>query len=333
MTEFLYDYGLFLAKTLTLVAALLALVVGIALIASRGRDLSREKLEIHKINDKYRQMSHTLNEKVLPEKVWKNRLKEEKKSLKKREDEERKRLFVVDFDGDIKASAVTSLREEITAILTVARPEDEVVVRLESGGGMVHAYGLAASQLKRVREAGIPLTVAVDKIAASGGYMMACVADRILAAPFAVVGSIGVVAQIPNFHRWLQRHDIDFELLTAGEFKRTLTLFGENTDKAREKFKEDLEQIHALFKAFISEQRPQVPIDTVATGEHWPASRALELKLVDELTTSDDYLLARSREADLFEVKYTIRKPLGARLGEFAQNAVERLLRDRGAVG
>ena len=109
------------------------------------------------------------------------------------------------------------------------------------------AYGLAASQMQRIRDKKLKLTVCVDKVAASGGYMMAVVADKIIAAPFAVLGSIGVLAQVPNFHRLLKKHDVDFEMLTAGKYKRTLTMFGENTDKGREKFQEDIEDTHVLF--------------------------------------------------------------------------------------
>ncbi len=332
MSEFFFEYGLFLTKASTLVIALLALVAGVAVIVGRGREMGREKLEIKKINEKYQLMTNTLNEQILSKDELKRVEKEEKKRDKKHKKEaqpDRKRIYVLNFDGDIKASAVESLREEITAVLTVAKPSDEVFLKLESGGGMVHAYGLAASQLNRLRDYNIPLTIAVDKVAASGGYMMACVADRIIAAPFAIIGSIGVVAQIPNFHRLLQRHDIDFEQLTAGEYKRTLTLFGENTDKGREKFQEELEDTHSLFKDFIAEHRPQVKIDQVATGEHWPATRAVRYNLVDELMTSDDYLLKHSKDADLFEITYTIHKSIGARLGWLAQNTIDRILFSR----
>jgi serine protease SohB len=212
------------------------------------------------------------------------------------------------------ASAVATLRQEVTAILTVAEPGDRVLVRLESAGGAVHAYGLAASQIARFRERKVPVTVAVDKIAASGGYMMACTAEHIIAAPFAVLGSIGVVAQLPNFHRLLEKNDIDFELFTAGEFKRTITLFGENTDKARAKFREEIEEVHVLFKDFVKQNRPVLDLAQVATGEHWYGSRALELKLVDELRTSDDYLLEASSDADLYEVTYHAKKGLWARI-------------------
>ena len=333
MSVFFAEYGLFLAKTLTIIFAIVAVVMGIILLASRGRDMGREHLDVKKLNQKFDDMADTIKLNTLDkdelkqlEKSEKKQHKIDKKRRKSGEIIPRKRIYVLNFDGDIKASPLSSLRQEITAILPVATPDDEVFLNLQSGGGLVHSYGLAASQLIRLGQKNIPLTIAVDKIAASGGYMMACVADKIIAAPFSVIGSIGVIAQIPNFHRLLKKHDIEFEQLTAGEFKRTLTMFGENTDKAREKFKEELEDTHVLFKDFIKEHRPIVDIDKIATGEHWPAKRALELKLVDELITSDDYLLEQSKNKDLYEITYTIKKSLGVRMGWFIQSTIERLL-------
>jgi serine protease SohB len=197
---------------------------------------------------------------------------------------------VVDFKGGVDAKEVNTLRDEVSMILSLASAVDTVLVRLESGGGVVHGYGLGAAQLARLKTAGIPLTVAVDKIAASGGYMMACVADEIIAAPFAIVGSIGVIGQLPNVNRWLKKHDIDYEQHTAGEFKRTLTVLGENTPEAREKFKADLAEIHHSFNAFVGSHRPHMDLTKVTTGEHWLAEKALTLGLVDALQTSDDYL-------------------------------------------
>ena len=223
---------------------------------------------------------------------------------------------MINFKGDIKASEVESLREEITSILTVVKTSDEVVLILESSGGTVHGYGLAASQLKRIRDREISLTVAVDKIAASGGYMMACVANKIIAAPFAIIGSVGVLAQLPNFHRLMKKYNIDYEQLSAGEYKRTLTLFGENDDKDREKFQEELEDTHELFKEFIKDNREQVDIDKIATGEHWYGKRALDLQLVDELITSDDYLYtaAADADADIYEIAQIRKKPVSEKL-------------------
>ena len=265
-------------------------------------------------------MAKSIKNAILHKTEIKKILKLEKKSekekakAKKAAEAESKRKFVVNFDGDIKASAVHALRQEITAILQVATPEDEVIVNLESPGGVVHGYGLAASQLHRLRENKIPLTVVIDKVAASGGYLMACVANKIVAAPFSIIGSIGVIAQVPNFHRLLKKHNVDFEQITAGEYKRTITMFGENADKGRKKFKEDIEDIHAQFKDFITQNRPLIDIDKVATGEHWLGQRAKELNLVDELMTSDDYLLNASKTAELYQITYVGKKSLSEKI-------------------
>lgn len=324
MTQFLAEYGLFLAKTLTWVVALLAIAVGlVAIFRSARGPQGADRLDVKNLNERYEQMAEILNSDLLSEEAFKRLRKQKKaeekarrKAEKSAEPPQRPRVFTLNFDGDLAAHAVDSLREEISALLQVATDKDEVLLKLESEGGMVHAYGLAASQLQRIRSRGLKLTVAIDKVAASGGYMMACVADRILAAPFAIVGSIGVVAQLPNFHRVLKKHEIDFELHTAGEFKRTLTLFGENTDAGRAKFQEELEATHVLFKSFVAGNRPVLDIDRVATGEHWYGSQALDLKLVDKLQTSDDYLLERKTDADLWELSFRRRHPLSERLAQ-----------------
>lgn len=330
--EMLTQYGLFLAETITIVIAFITIILVIASTASRNKHVSGH-IEIKKLDEKFKQYKNYINAVTLPKHLLKKNIKQEKqqhkkdkKQSKKEPDKTRKRVFILDFHGDLRASAVQSLREEISAILTAVNNDDEVLVRLESPGGLVHAYGLAASQLTRLREKGVQLTISVDKVAASGGYLMACVASRILAAPFAIVGSIGVIAQLPNFHRLLKKHDIDYELLTAGEYKRTLTIFGKNTDKARQKFLEDIEDIHILFKEFIHKYRPQMDLDQVATGEHWPAIRAIDFKLIDEIKTSDDYLFELSQDHDLFEVKYAIKKPISKRISLFAQNLLDKLV-------
>jgi len=329
MTEFFFDYGLFLAKTITIVIAIAAVVLFVVIMAGRKQSERKELLDIRKLNRKYEDIALAMNTQMLHKEGLKKFLKDEKERVKEAEKElkegaKRKRIFVVNFHGDIRASAVASLREEITAILTVAENGDEVFVRLESGGGVVHGYGLAASQLMRIREKNIPLTVSVDKVAASGGYMMACVANRILAAPFAIIGSIGVIAQLPNFNKVLKKHDIEYDQFTAGEFKRTVTMFGENTKEAKAKFREEIEDIHVLFKDFIVKNRPDVDIARVSTGESWPGTRALERNLVDELKTSDDYLLEASREADIYEIKFSSKKSLGERFGLQAHRLLDK---------
>ena len=329
--EFLADYAGFLLKLVSV-----ALVIGFLLAAlSSGKRKSQPgSLSVTKLNERYDAMKAELDNQLLDKKDLKNLAKEkkkqeklDKKALKKapKEAEEvaKKRLYVLDFDGDIKASAVETMREEITAILSVAKPQDEVVVRLESGGGVVHGYGLAASQLQRIREANIPLTVCVDKVAASGGYMMACVADKIIAAPFAILGSVGVVAQVPNVHRLLDKSLIDVELHTAGKYKRTLTMLGENTDEGREKFKQDLEDTHGLFKRFVSSQRPNLDIESIATGETWYGSEAIDNKLVDVVMTSDAYLVSHYASADVIKVTYKQPKGMAERLGLSFFSALE----------
>ena len=329
MTEFFLNYGLFLAKTATIVAAIVTVVLFIFIMANRKQAVKKEFLEVKKLNKKYDDMARVMNTGMLQKAGLKKYLKEEKERLKglhkdKKDKKQRKRIYVLNFHGDIRASAVSSLREEITAILMVATKNDEVFVRLESSGGVVHGYGLAASQLMRIRDENISLTVSVDKVAASGGYMMACVGNRIIAAPFSIIGSIGVIAQIPNFHKVLKKHDVDFDQFTAGEFKRTVTMFGENTEEAKAKFREEIEDIHMLFKDFIVQHRPDVDIVKVSTGESWPGTRALERKLVDELKTSDDYLLENSKHADIYEISYVSKKSLIEKIGFQFQRLVDK---------
>jgi len=312
--EFLFEYGLFLAKSLTVLLSFIIVFVVILGSSQRAQQISKGELEVKNVNEAVKHISQSLTRSMLnpvqqkaQEKADKKRLKQEKKNRKQQLKDDQgisARVFVLEFNGDVQASGVDALREEVSAVLSVAREEDEVIVKLESPGGVVHGYGLAASQLQRIKAKSITLTVAVDKVAASGGYMMACIADKIIAAPFALLGSIGVVAQIPNFHRFLKSKEVDVEVLTAGDYKRTLTLFGENTEKGRQKFLEELEDVHALFKEFVSENRPQVQIEQVSTGEAWYGKRALDVMLVDELMTSDEYIVDKCETCDVFSVQF-----------------------------
>ena len=326
--EFLSEYGLFLAKAVTLVVGLLVVIGTLANLSDRVKRHRKGELQVHRLNEDFEHMGYMLQGAMLNQAEQKQLAKSMKKEEKLRNKtvSDRKRVFLLDFKGDMRASAAANLREEITAVLSQAKPEDEIVVRLESAGGMVHSYGLASSQLDRIKKQGVPLTVCVDKVAASGGYMMACVADKILAAPFSILGSIGVVAQLPNFNRLLKKHDVDVELHTAGEHKRTLTMFGENTDQDREKFVDDLEDTHLLFKDFVKQHRDAVDIDSISTGEIWLGTRAKEMALIDELMTSDEYLVDLSAKADIYEVKYCHRKSLPEKMGLAAENSTDRLL-------
>jgi serine protease SohB len=302
MIDFLAEYG--------------CIVVIIVVAAAAGRKASHEGLEVENLNKKHESLAESLRNAVLSKDEQKKAAKKKKKKDKAeaKETSTRPRSFVIDFKGDLKASAVPSLREEVSAILDVATEDDEVIVRLENHGGVVHEHGLAASQLVRIRDRNIPLTVCVDKVAASGGYLMACVATKIYAAPFAILGSIGVLAQIPNFNRMLDSHGVNFEQVTAGKYKRTVTMFGENTDADRAKLKEELEEVHGLFKDAVVRYRPDLDLEKIATGEHWYGTRALELGLADEIRTSDELLSELAGERDLYSLSYKIKQPLQKRL-------------------
>jgi len=325
--EIFFNYLEFLAKVGTLVVAIIVVFGSIAAMRRRGRQ-SPGQLRVRKLNDFFFNLQQRLELSMLDKKQAKKFLKDRVKTVKleRQNQSSRPRIFVLDFDGDIKASATDSLRNEITALLSVATTHDEVLLRLQSGGGLVSSYGLAASQLVRIRQAGIPLTICIDKIAASGGYMMACIGNKIISSPFAVLGSIGVVAQLPNLHRWLNKYDIDFEVLTSGEHKRTLTVFGKNTDKGREKFQQDLDVTHQLFKDFVARYRPKLDIDKVATGEVWLGINALENQLVDELQTSDEYLMSKTKDGDLYHLQYSNRKTFQERVGLTVSATVDRFL-------
>ena len=345
MGEFFTEYGLFLAKAFTLfvIAGFLIVLFFSQLRGSlstftpgRTRDLG---LHVERLNDEYEDLQLSMQRATQSRAAWKAIAKEArkrrkaeakgkapKKGAKIAEAKPRRRVFVLDFRGDIRATQVANLRREVSAILTLATDNDEVIVRLENAGGTVHEHGLAASQLLRLREASVPLTIAVDKVAASGGYMMAACANKIIAAPFAIVGSIGVLAQIPNFHRALEQRGIDFEQVTAGKYKRTLTMFGRNTEEGRAKLKEELEEVHTLFKSMISEHRPHLDIEAVATGEYWHGTRAKERGLVDEVSASDDYLIATLADADLYHVRYRGRQRLQERALQTVRAATEEIL-------
>lgn len=341
--EVLLNYGIFLLELLTVFGVIMLVVV---MILESKKQTQQGEITIKNLTEKYKESKKNLTHFFLTETEQKAQQKAEKKAQKEKAKEEKKRLklakkakestitekiksrlFVVNFNGDVMASGVDCLRKEIDAIVALARPEyDEVLVKLESPGGVVHGYGLAASQLVRLKERNIPLTVTVDKVAASGGYMMACVADKIIAAPFAIVGSIGVVAQVPNIHRLLKKHDVDVDVMTAGEYKRTVTLMGENTKAGKKKFQQELEETHHLFKAFVTQYRAKVDMEKVATGEHWFGKQALELKLVDEISTSDDVILNQIEEKEVIEVKFTQKKNVLKRFGIELEQSAERLI-------
>ncbi len=330
--NFLSQYGLFLAEALTVAVVIFLVVARLFAMGSRRRHGEPDHLEVRRLDRRLRHLARTIQQRTMSAKEFKalDKADAEKDKAERKGGESKgakpaphSRVFVLDFHGDLRASQVASLRQEITAIVAAAGENDQVLLRLESPGGAVHGYGLAAAQLQRLRQRGLKLTVAVDKVAASGGYMMAAVADRIVAAPFAVMGSIGVVMQLPNFNRLLKKHDVDFELLTAGKHKRSLTMFGENNSDGRQQVQQELEDIHVLFKDWIAEFRPQLNLDEVADGRTWYGRRALEMGLVDALQTSDDWLLDASRDAELLQVRWRPQAALGDRLQNWVAATLE----------
>jgi serine protease SohB len=320
--NFLLEYGLFAAKTLTIIVGILTIIAfSFAIINFKRKHKEENYIEIENINHKLENLQESLELEILSKSDFKKLLKSRKKEKKLKEknkskasansnneseETENPKIFLLKFSGDLHASHTDNLREEITAILSVAKQNDQVLLKLESNGGIVHNYGLAAAQLQRIKQNNIRLVVSIDLIAASGGYMMACVADKIIAAPFAIVGSIGVLAQVPNFNKLLQKHNIDIEHHTSGEYKTTLTMLGKNTEKGRQKFITELEDTHKLFKEFLKYNRTNLNIDQVATGEYWYGLQALDLNLIDEIRTSDDYLLERKSSHDIYSIEYKV---------------------------
>ena len=324
--EILADYLVFLLKVFTIVLAItipLLLIIG----SSKGKSQPRGKLSITNLSDKFEEMGNAVKGSLMTPKELKKFNKDLSKEKKKKDkDQTEDSIFVLNFKGDIQASEVEKLKQEVNAILLSEADCKEVVIRVESGGGSAYAYGLCAAELKRLVDNKIYLTVCIDKVAASGGYLMSCVASKIIAAPWAIVGSIGVIAQLPNFHRLLKKNSIDFEMHTAGAFKRTLTTLGENTEEGREKFKSDLEDLHLIFKNFVKEQRPEVDTDIVATGEVWQGEDAVRVGLVDSLETSDNYLVGLSKGAKLFELEFVEKKNLTERFAFSMQLILEKSL-------
>ncbi|MCH2534698.1 MAG: protease SohB [Bdellovibrionales bacterium] len=318
--EQLIEFGLFAGKAIIIMLVALIIMITMAVLIAKSKH--GEKIEITHINKKFEKFALALKSACFNKKMLKAELKNLKKKSKKKSSD-KKNVYLIDFDGDIKADQVESLRDEITTVLQVAQKGDEVILKLESPGGMVHTYGLAAAQLERIKNKNLKLTVCVDKVAASGGYLMACVADKILASPFAIVGSIGVLAQVPNLHKFLKKHDVDYKEYTAGEYKRTITMFGEITDKKQEKFLEQIQETHNLFKSFVSKNREKLDLEKVATGEYWYGQQAIELGLIDEIKTSDEYLLENIEKSEIYQVKIQEKKKLNEKLSEMLGSIIK----------
>ncbi|MFM1565677.1 MAG: protease SohB [SAR86 cluster bacterium] len=325
MLDLLVAYGFFLLKIITVLLVILIPILMISSSTKHRKETDKGRIIVKNLSDKLEEIGVTLKSAEMDPKAYKSFLKERNKKKKKEiKGKSKEIVYVLDFKGDIQASAVGKLKQEINAIIASQVKCKEVVIKVESGGGSAYAYGLCAAELKRLVDNKIKLTVCIDKIAASGGYLMSCVATKIVAAPWAIVGSIGVIAQLPNFHRLLKKLDIDIEMHTAGKFKRTLTTLGENTKQGREKFISELEDLHVVFKDFVKENRSKIQVAKVATGEVWQGDKAKKLGLIDEIGTSDDYLLKLASKFKLLEIQYFEKKPFTARIGSAAEVIVEK---------
>lgn len=301
----LISLGTFLLKTSIVVIAAVYLIA-MFFREIRASSLTQKRILVQRYADAVRKLSEPLLHRSLAPSQWTARAKSEKRRKKKeaaQTQSPKERIWVLDFEGDVNASAVRDLKDEITALLQVAKPNDQVLVRLESGGGTVVGYGLGASHLERIRNAGMRLVTGVDKVAASGGYMMAAVGDEILAAPFAVIGSIGVIATVPNIRPLLDEKGVRVLEVTAGEYKRTITPFSDVTPERLGKLQDQLSEVHELFKSHVAARRPALDIDGIATGEYWYGTTAQTLGLVDQITTTDDWLLKRLESHDIFLVR------------------------------
>lgn len=325
MIDLLVAYGFFLLKIITVLLVILIPILMISSSTKHRKETDKGRIIVKNLSDKLEEIGVTLKSAEMDPKAYKSFLKERNKKKKKEiKGKSKEIVYVLDFKGDIQASAVGKLKQEINAIIASQVKCKEVVIKVESGGGSAYAYGLCAAELKRLVDNKIKLTVCIDKIAASGGYLMSCVATKIVAAPWAIVGSIGVIAQLPNFHRLLKKLDIDIEMHTAGKFKRTLTTLGENTKQGREKFISELEDLHVVFKDFVKENRSKIQVAKVSTGEVWQGEKAKKLGLIDEIGTSDDYLLKLASKFKLLEIQYFEKKPFTARIGSAAEVIVEK---------
>ncbi len=218
------------------------------------------------------------------------------------------RLAVLRFQGlrDLNASGDQRLSEAIDEVLVNRDHFEEAVVIIDSPGGTTHGYGHAYALLERLSASGLKVTACIDRIGASGGYLMALPADRILAGPFAIVGSVGVVAGIPNVKRLLEEKGVSYRLFVAGDKKRVVHFADDDGPEVREYMDEKLAGIHTQFLQAVEKHRgDRVKLDEVRSGDHWSAEESVEkgLGLVDELQTSAEYLLERNREVALVMIE------------------------------
>ncbi|CAB3976441.1 protease SohB [Candidatus Azoamicus ciliaticola] len=320
MANILTDYTIFFLKIITIIILLLLTIIT-CLIIIKNKD--NKYIEIKNINKKYITLKKMFLSEILKKTEKKNIIKninKEEKIIKT------KNLFILNFNGDINASDINNLKDILSILILNKKYVDEVLIKLTSNGGIVTNYGLAATQLKRLKNENINLTISIDTIAASGGYMMACVANKIIASHFSIIGSIGVLGIIPNINKMLNKNNIEIEYHTSGKYKKTLSVIGENTEIGRKKFIESLENTHFLFKNFVKENRSQINIDEIATGEYWYGIDALKLNLIDKIQTSDEYIMENLNNTKIYEIKLNEKTNIKNKIKENIHNILFNIL-------
>jgi serine protease SohB len=320
MENILANYTIFFLKITTIIILLLLTLI-MCLIIIKNKD--NKYIKIKNINKKYITFKKLFLSEILK--------KTEKKQIIKNINEEEKitktkNLFILNFNGDINASDINNLKDILSVIILNKKYVDEVLIKLTSNGGIVTNYGLAATQLKRLKNENINLTISIDTIAASGGYMMACVANKIIASHFSIIGSIGVLGIIPNINKILNKNNIEIEYHTSGKYKKTLSIIGENTEIGRKKFIESLENTHFLFKNFVKENRSQINIEEIATGEYWYGIDALKLNLIDKIQTSDEYIMENLNTTQIYEIKLNEKTNIKNKIKEHIHNILFNIL-------
>lgn len=233
----------------------------------------------------------------------------------------RKTAVLLSFNGDINATEVIEFGRAVSMIVQMKDLVSEVYIIINSGGGVVNGYGLLASEIERLHYSEIETYALIDQVAASGGYMAACVANHVVAAPFAYIGSIGVVSEMPNFNQILSDNGINIEQHTAGKSKRTVTPLGKITDEDRNEFKKKLERIHRSFINHVSHYRNINDADEnknsiIFSGDYWIAEETVELELglVDEISTSQEFLLDKMKEYNIIEITFQENKTKKSKL-------------------
>ena len=193
-----------------------------------------------------------------------------------------------------------------------------ILVRIDSPGGGVAPSQEIYDALKRAREKGKPVVASIGSLGASGGYYIACAADKIVADPGSVTGSIGVIMQFPVIRDLLRKLGIDYEVIKSGEFKDIASPLRPMTDKERRLLKEVILDVYSQFVDVVAESRglPKDSVLKIADGRILSGRQAYELGLVDTLG-SQKVALDIARELGGIKGKPRLLKRKKRRIGLF----------------